>query len=117
MVIMNFGLPRSKLAPSWSSVCRQFKSSFVFCSHRLLHPVVVGIIIDNLELEGASIIPHQPLSCIPNVFDPTVAKMKIGFKYFFCPGAFVQYRDIPGAFGKILGMWSVLMQVTHIDDS
>lgn len=26
-------------------------------------------------------------------------------------GAFVQYRDIEGAKGKILGVWSVMMQV------
>jgi hypothetical protein len=37
--------------------------------------------------------------------------MNIGFKYLTCPGAFVQYKGIPGVTGKVLGIWSVLMQV------
>jgi amino acid transporter len=40
--------------------------------------------------------------------------MKIGLKYFTCPGAFVQYKGIPGVTGKVLGIWSVLMQVITI---
>jgi hypothetical protein len=76
-----------------------------------VHAVIVGVIIDNLPLETRAIIPPQPLSCIPNLFDPTVAKMRIGVKYLTCPGAFVQYKGIPGMTGKVLGIWSVLMQV------
>ena len=73
--------------------------------------VIIGIIIDNLHLKTATIIPPQALSCIPRTFDMTIAKMKIGFKYLTCPGAFVQYKGIPGATGKVLGIWSVQMQV------
>ena len=73
-------------------------------------PVIIGIIIDNLHLKTATIIPPQQLACIPQVFDLTVTKMNIGLKYLTCPGAFVQYKNIPGAKGKVLGIWSVLIQ-------
>ncbi|KIM83249.1 hypothetical protein PILCRDRAFT_7206 [Piloderma croceum F 1598] len=72
--------------------------------------IIIGIVIDNLQLKTANIIPPELLSCIPRVFDPTVTKMNIGLKYLTCPGAFVQYKGIPGVTGKILGIWSVLMQ-------
>jgi len=36
--------------------------------------------------------------------------MSLGIKYYLCPGAFVQYRNIPGALGRVLGVWSALMQ-------
>lgn len=87
--------------------------------------VILGIILDNIQLPISSIrpdfsfdpelpgIPSSP-SCVADIFNDNAngtGKMKIGFKYLACPGAFVQYRGIPGMKGRALGVWSVLMQV------
>ncbi|KAH9948277.1 amino acid permease-domain-containing protein [Amylocystis lapponica] len=36
----------------------------------------------------------------------------IGFRYWHEPGPFAQYFDIPGATGRFLGFWAVLMQAS-----
>ncbi|KAF7331870.1 Amino acid permease [Mycena kentingensis (nom. inval.)] len=35
---------------------------------------------------------------------------RIGFRYWKNPGPFVQYNDIPGALGRFLGWWAVMIQ-------
>jgi hypothetical protein len=35
---------------------------------------------------------------------------RLGFRYWKHPGPFVQYEGIPGAKGRFLGFWAVLIQ-------
>jgi hypothetical protein len=64
-----------------------------------------------MPLKTMALVPEGVLECSAAVFDTMVPNMPIGFKYFQCPGPFVQYRNVPGAKGRFLGVWSVLMQV------
>lgn len=98
-----------------------------------IHLVIMGIIIDvvklpvsqirpqfswppgNITMPGNTTIPgtNPWPGCASTQFNGTEA-MRIGFKYLTCPGGFVQYRGIEGATGKVLGIWSVLMQVCDL---
>lgn len=68
------------------------ETEFWFCSLKVL--LIVGLIILSfiLDLGGGP------------------SGDRLGFRYWKDPGVFVQYADIPGALGRFLGFWAVLIQ-------
>ncbi|KZP05943.1 hypothetical protein FIBSPDRAFT_1053819 [Athelia psychrophila] len=89
--------------------------------------IIIGIVMNNIPLLTTNIVPpptvhyteantgssnYTNLTCITNIFGnfTNTSKSTIKFKYYSCPGPFVQFQGIEGPKGKVLGIWSVLMQ-------
>ena len=64
---------------------------FWFCSIKVI--TIIGLIILGVIISAGGGPDHQP----------------IGFKYWDETGGFMQYHDIPGAKGRFLGFFSVLI--------
>src|ERR1700722_5639788 len=74
----------------------------------------MGFILDSIPLATSAVAsPSFPVTsqCSSHTFNLLKPTTRLGFKYYHCPGAWVQYRGIHGVWGQLLGIWSVLLQV------
>ncbi|MBW0518477.1 hypothetical protein O181_058192 [Austropuccinia psidii MF-1] len=74
----------------------KFYAEFEFWFASIKVVTIVALIILGIILDAGGGPNHDP----------------IGFRYWRNPGPFVQYKNIPGSWGRFLGFWAVLVQAS-----